>query len=221
MPDTEQTTRPRAIGYIRVSTLRQGQNGFGLGAQRDAIESYCAAEGYDLLTVIPDVMSSGRTDKMHGRAAAVAAIQAGIADVLIVKALDRATRDVLDGAQLVRQAGDEGWRLLSLDGVDSGDPEQEFMNNMRMAFAQEEKRKIAERTKAGIARRRREGKRIGRPSTLDHTVVQRIRDMRTRDGKSAKAIAATLTGEGVPTPGGGKQWYDSTVRGILAREQVA
>jgi len=90
-----------------------------------------------------------------------------------------------------------------------------------MAFAQEEKRKIAERTKAGIARRRREGKRIGRPSTLDHTVVQRIRTLRADEGKSAKAIAATLTADGVPTPGGGKHWHDSTIRGVLAREGVA
>ncbi len=214
-------TRARAIGYVRVSTLRQGQNDFRLGAQRDSIESYCAAACYELLTVIPDVMSSGRTDKLHGRAAAVAAIQAGITDVLIVKALDRATRDVVDGAQLVRLAHDEGWRLLSLDGVDSSDPDQEFLNNMRVAFTQEERRKISERTKAGLARARRQGKRIGRPSTIDHAVVQRIRDMQCSDGLSAKMIVATLTDEGVPTPGGSDRWHDSTVRGILAREQVA
>lgn len=51
-------TRTKAIGYVRVSTLKQGQNGFGLDAQRDAIESYCAANDLRLVAVIPDVMST-------------------------------------------------------------------------------------------------------------------------------------------------------------------
>ena len=41
-------------------------------------------------------------------AAAVAAIKAGIADVLILKDLDRATRDAYDGLALQREAKAEG-----------------------------------------------------------------------------------------------------------------
>jgi DNA invertase Pin-like site-specific DNA recombinase len=86
----------RAIGYIRVSTKAQGQNGFGLMAQRDAIETYCEANELELLTVIPDVMSGRKADKLYGRAAAIAAIKTGLADVLVLKDFDRATRDPLD-----------------------------------------------------------------------------------------------------------------------------
>ena len=213
-------TRTKAIGYVRVSTLKQGQNGFGLDV-RDAIESYCAASDLNLVAVIPDVMSTRSTDRMHGRAAAVAAIQAGLADVLVVRALDRASRDTIDGGQLVRQAQDEGWRLLSLDGVDSADEDQEFLNNMRLAFAQEERRKISERTKAGLKRARRDGKQLGRPSQITPALARRIVRMRMQEHLSAKAIADKLTAAGVPAPGGGERWHHSTVRGVFAREGIA
>ena len=221
MAEATGDTRTKAIGYVRVSTLKQGQNGFGLDAQRDAIESYCAANELNLVTVIPDVMSTRRTDRMHGRAAAVAAIQAGLADVLVVRALDRASRDTIDGGQLVRQAHNEGWRLLSLDGVDSADEDQEFLNNMRLAFAQEELRKISERTKAGLQRARREGTQLGRPSQIKPALARRIVRMRMEQHLSAKAIADRLTAQRVPTPGGGERWHHSTVRGVFAREGIA
>ena len=214
-------TRTKAIGHVRVSTLKQGQNGFGLDAQRDAIEDYCAANELNLVAVIPDVMSTRSTDRMHGRAAAVAAIQAGLADVLVVRALDRASRDTIDGGQLVRHAYDEGWRLLSLDGVDSADEDQEFLNNMRLAFAQEERRKISERTKAGLQRARRDGRQLGRPSQIKPALARRIVRMRMQEHLSAKAIADRLTASGVPAPGGGERWHHSTVRGVFAREGIA
>jgi DNA invertase Pin-like site-specific DNA recombinase len=210
----------KAIGYVRVSTLKQGQNGFGLAAQRDAIESYCEANNLELLTVIPDVISSRKTDKMYGRAAAVAAVQAGIADVLVVHALDRASRNPVDGGLLIEQAHDEGWRLLSLDGVDSSDPDQSFLNDMRLAFAKEERKKVSDRTKIGLRRAKREGKQLGRPSTIPCNIVERTVEMRMRDRLSAKVIAKRLTDEGVPTPGGGSAWAHSTVRGVFARQRI-
>jgi hypothetical protein len=66
--------------------------------------------------VIPAVMSGCQTDKLCGRAAADAAIKAGIADVLILKDLDRATRDAYDGLALQREANAEGWRIVTTKG---------------------------------------------------------------------------------------------------------
>ena len=84
-----------------MSTKDQGENGYGLEAQTYQIETYCEANDLNLVAVIPDVMSGNKNDKMYGRIAAVAAIRAGIANVLIVNALDRASRNALDGLTLV------------------------------------------------------------------------------------------------------------------------
>ena len=135
MSVNDETGRVKAIGYIRVSTNRQAENGFGLEAQKQAIENYCATHGFNLVTVIPDVMSGRKSDKLYGRAAAIAAIRAGLASVLIVNAMDRASRSALDGLQVIKDAQAEGWRVLSLDGVDS-DKVEKLWVTMRMGFAE-------------------------------------------------------------------------------------
>jgi DNA invertase Pin-like site-specific DNA recombinase len=220
MPVTTEAEPLRVIGYCRVSTAKQGQHGHGLAAQRDALERFCDAHGYELLTVTTDVASGSASDRMHGRHVAIAAIESGVADALLVRALDRVTRDQEDAAKLFKQAQRNGWRLMDTDKADSGDPSQRLLADIRLAVAAEEKRKVSERTKEGLARARRAGKQLGRPTRISPALVKRIVDMRMRDGLSAQAIAAQLTEEGVPTPAGGSRWAHSTVRGVFAREGI-
>jgi DNA invertase Pin-like site-specific DNA recombinase len=208
---------PKAIGYVRVSTKDQGENGYGLEAQAHQLETYCAAHDLNLVAVIPDVMSGRKTDKLYGRIAAVAAIRAGLANVLVINALDRVSRNTLDGLTLVKDAQDEGWRVLSLDGVDSDKVEKLWLT-VRMGFAEEERDKISKRTKQGLIKARQAGKRLGRHSQIPEDVVARIVDLR-RDGKGANTIARILSEDGVPAPGGAT-WYPTTVRGVLARKGV-
>ncbi|QZY45074.1 MULTISPECIES: recombinase family protein [Mycolicibacterium] len=207
--------RVRAIGYIRVSSKAQGENGYGLRAQSDAIEKYCADNDIELLTVIPDVMSGRRTDRLYGRAAAVAAIKAGLADVLVLKDFDRATRDAYDGLTLQREAQAEGWRIVTTKGEDT-DAISKLELTIKLAFAEEERERISERTKAGLARAKREGKKLGNESVIPDDVVRLIVRMNQRNKLGAKAIATRLTSEGIPAPGGNR-WHYSTVRAVLRR----
>lgn len=213
----------KAIGYVRVSTKGQGENGFGLEAQRCAIEKYCGENNLELLTVIPDVMSGRKADKLYGRTAAIAAIKAGLADVLVLKDFDRATRDAYDGLSLQRQAQDGGWRIVTTKGEDT-DAISNLELTIKLAFAQEERERISERTKAGLARARdrahREGRRLGNESPIPDDVVQTIIQMNQRNKLGAKAIATRLTREGVPAPGGGR-WHYSAVRNVLRRWETA
>ncbi|WP_375481981.1 recombinase family protein [uncultured Mycobacterium sp.] len=218
---TQSDARPlRVIGYCRVSTAGQGENGHGLGAQRQVLERFCEQNGHELLTVTSDVVGGSESDRMYGRQVAIAAIEAGVADALLVRALDRATRDQLDHARLFKQAERNAWRLMDCEGADSGEPHQRLVADIRNAVAAEERRKISERTKEGLAKARKAGKRLGRPPRIDPAVANRIVDMRMRDGLSANAIAAELTRLCVPAPGGGAKWYPTTVRDVFAREGI-
>jgi DNA invertase Pin-like site-specific DNA recombinase len=155
---------------------------------------------------------------MYGREVAIAAIETGVADALLVRALDRATRSQLDHASLFERAQRHGWRLMDCDGADSGDPSQRLTADVRNAVAAEERRKISERTKEGLAKARRQGKTLGRPPVdLDPKVLSRIVRMSTRDGLSPNKIAQRLTEQNVPTPGGGARWYATTVSDVLKR----
>jgi DNA invertase Pin-like site-specific DNA recombinase len=94
--------------------------------------------------------------------AAVAAIRAGLANILVINALDRVSRNTLDGLTLVKDAQDEGWRVLSTDGIDSDKVEKLWLT-VRMGFAEEERDKISKRTKQGLIKARQAGKQLGRP----------------------------------------------------------
>lgn len=219
---TSQKARLRVIGYCRVSTDKQSRQ-YGLGAQSDALQQYCQEHGYELLTITMDVASGSASDCMHGREIAVTALEAGVADALLVRALDRATRDQEDAAKLFKRAERYGWRLMDCDKADSGDPSQRLLADIRLAVAAEERRKISERTREGLARARRNGKTLGRRPEVDDAVARRIVGMHAR-GLGANTIARELSDAGVPTPRGGDQWYSTTVRGILkraSRESVA
>ena len=54
----------KAIGYIRVSTAGQANNGVSLEAQATRIRAWCGANGYDLIRILSDAGVSGkRADK--------------------------------------------------------------------------------------------------------------------------------------------------------------
>lgn len=214
---TQTDARPlRVIGYCRVSTDKQS-NGHGLGAQIAALEHFCAQHGHELLTVTTDVVSGTASDRMYGRAVAIAAIESGVADALLVRALDRATRDQEDAAKLFKRAEAYAWRLMDCDKADSGDPSQRLLADIRIAVAAEERRKISERTREGLAKARQRGQRLGRPLDIEPALAKRIVRMSTRDGLSANKIAQRLTERGVPAPRGGAKWYPTTVSDVLKR----
>lgn len=59
----------------------------------------------------------------------------------------------------------------------------------------------------------------GRPQTLPRRIVERIRLEYVR-GRSLAEIARGLNDDGVPTAHGGRQWWPSTVRAVLARSKL-
>lgn len=210
--------RPKAVGYVRVSTNRQAENGYGLEAQREQIARFCEDTGLELVALIPDVMSGRKTDKLYGRIAAIIAIRTGMANVLVVNTLDRSSRSMADGAKLVADAKLEGWRIVGLDGTDS-DTVSQLTAHARLLVAEEERELISKRTKQGLIKARQAGKQLGKPSTIERDVVARIIKLHTA-GKGTKAIAKALTDSGVAAPQGGA-WSYSTVRRVLEREGVA
>ena len=211
----------RVIGYVRVSTQHQHVRGYGLRSQQDYLQQWCQRNGHQLLTVTSDVMSGGKAEQLHGRAVAINALEAGMADVLLVRVLDRATRDQLDAAELFKRAERYGWRLMDCDGADSGEPGQRLVADVRVAVAAEERRRISQRTREGLARAKREGKRLGRPSTIDPLIVQEIIHLNIDEGLGPNKICQWLDENEIATPGGGCRWYPSTIRRLLTREGVA
>ena len=208
----------RVVGYVRVSTSEQADSGAGLAAQRTAIEQAAKQRGWQLVAILDDKGVSAKS--MKGReslAAAIALIEAGGANALVVAKLDRLSRSIIDFATLMDRAQKAGWALIVLDmDFDMTTPQGELMANMLAAFAQFERRLIGQRTKEGLAAKKAQGVIMGRPRTTPDAVLRRV--VRERDrGASLGAIARGLNEDAIPTAQGGSRWYSSTVKALLDR----
>jgi DNA invertase Pin-like site-specific DNA recombinase len=91
--------------------------------------------------------------------------------------------------------------------------------SMFASVARFERDRISERTREALAVKRAQGVRLGRPSTLSLDVVTRI-VAEHEAGSSLRAIADSLTVDGIPTAQGGLAWYASTVRKVLTGQQA-
>jgi len=205
-----------AIGYLRVSTDDQAGSGAGLAVQRAAILAEAERRGWHLVDVIEDAGYSGKSLKRPGITIALEALRSKRADTLVVAKLDRLSRSMLDFAALMQRSTKEGWCLVALDlGVDTTTPAGEAMANVMATFAQFERRLISQRTKDALAVKRAQGVQLGRRSTLSRDTVARIVQERS-EGRSLQAIADGLTSDGVEAGQGGKRWYASSVRAVIA-----
>ncbi len=206
----------RAIGYARVSTEEQAQNGDSLAAQRQAVADEVERRGWEQLASLEDAASGKSVRKRPGLAEALRRLEGGEADVLVVAKLDRLSRSVLDFANLTERARKRGWSLVVLDlGIDLTTPHGEMMAGLLAVLAQWERRVIGQRIRDVLALKKAQGVKLGRPRAIPDELRFRIRGMH-RSGLTPTEIARWLNEEGVPTAHGGTRWYASTVRGIVS-----
>lgn len=211
----------RVIGYARVSTDEQAASGAGMAAQRAAIAAEAARRGWTVVELVEDGGWSAKDLRRPGIARTLELLAAGEADTLVVAKLDRLSRSMLDFAGLMETARRQGWAVVALDvNVDTTTPSGEMVAGVTAVVAQYERRLIGQRTRDGLAAKRAQGVRLGRPSTLPRAVAARIAAERA-EGRTLGAIAETLNAEAVPTGQGGKQWYPSSVRAVLAATRPA
>ena len=203
-------------GYARVSTTEQHDDGAGLPAQIHQLQAESDRRGWTMEIVTEDGGASG--GNLSKRTALVALLDEldRNGGTLVVTKLDRLSRSVSDFSSILERSRRRGWQLVVLDlGVDTTTPGGELVATLMASVAQWERRVIGERTKAGMAERKRQGVHCGRARSLPVTVVERIVAAK-ETGASLSAIARDLNAENIPTAHGGSQWHASTVRAVLA-----
>jgi DNA invertase Pin-like site-specific DNA recombinase len=195
------------ISYLRVSTDKQGERGYGLEAQRRAVSDFVGADG--LTAEFVEVESGKRHDNRPQLAAALAAARKHKARLVIAK-LDRLARNVAFIAGLM----EEGVEFVCCD-MPSATP---FMLHIYAAVAEEERRMISSRTKAALAAAKARGVVLGNAEqaaanragavSRAQAISDTLRDMAAL---SARAAAAALNDQAVATPTG-RPWSAKTVQ---------
>jgi putative DNA-invertase from lambdoid prophage Rac len=111
-------------------------------------------------------------------------------DVLVVTKLDRLGRNAMDVRRTVEALADMGVRVhcLALGGMDLTSAAGKMTMTVIAAMAEFERDLLVERTEAGLARARAEGKPIGRPWTVTPAQREEIH-RRLSEGASVASIA--------------------------------
>lgn len=204
-----------AIGYIRVSTAKQGRSGLGLEAQQDALRRFAESEGFRFLETFRDV-ESGKHDDRPELAKALELAGKQKAPIIVAK-LDRLSRDVHYISGLMKHRVPF---IVAELGADT-DP---FLLHLYAALAEKERALISKRTKDALKAAKARGVRIGglrsKGEELQREAQKRAEGLRKRfealSGLSARKAAEKLNLDGVKTPEGGK-WHATQVIRVRAR----
>jgi DNA invertase Pin-like site-specific DNA recombinase len=215
--------RGKFFSYLRVSTDKQGERGYGLDAQRKAIDDYLNGGSWQLLGEYVEVESGKRNDRPQLEAA-LAACKRNKAKLVIAK-LDRLSRNLAFIATLMER---------KVDFVCCDMPEANRLTiHIIAAMAEHERNMISDRTKRGLAAAKARGVKLGGPKLPQarkaaqkairesadrhaRNVQPIIRDIQRAGARTLREVAAALNARGIRTARGG-QWHAMTVRNVLAR----
>ena len=207
----------KAIGYVRVSTSTQAEEGHSLAEQRQRIEGACAFKGIDEVTIVEDPGASGATLKRPGIQKAIEMSESEDVDYLIVASLDRMTRSIADLQTLIDIFRINGVEMLSAsESLDTSTAAGRMVINIMAVFAQWEREAIGERVRNVQHALREQGRAIGpppygyrtnadgylMPDPNEQNALTLIRSLKNMDSPMSK-IAAELTNRGFTTRKGG------------------
>jgi len=224
----------KAVGYIRVSTAGQAEDGVSLDAQEARILAWAVANAAEAITICRDEGVSGkRTDNRPGLQAALDKVGKG--DALIVYSLSRLSRSTKDTLGLAETLQKKDADLVSLsEKIDTTSAAGKMVFRMLAVLSEFERDQISDRTRFALAHLKANGLKTGgdvpfgyraRKGKLyqnadEQKVIAMIRDLRA-EGLSLRDICHELEVAGVARKKGSRTWHPQIVSDILRRESKA
>jgi DNA invertase Pin-like site-specific DNA recombinase len=235
----------KLVAYLRVSTIEQAANGYGLDVQRSAIRKAAKQLGARIVAWTADEGKSGAlgVEARPGLAQALELIDARKANGLIVRDLDRLAREITVQEAVIGRVWmvDGGAVFTSVPPAevprdDPDDPMRTAMRKMAGVFGELERMLIAKRLRDGRKAKAAMGGhatgsppygwRVDRPNPAnpagalvpepaEQHALAQMKALAAQ-GVPTREIARVLDAEGHPTKRGGR-WCGATVARILKR----
>ena len=165
------------VAYYRVSTTKQGINGLGMDAQRDAVARYLNGGDWKLIAEFAEVESGKRNNRQEMEKAIALCRREG-ATLLIAK-LDRLARN----AAFLLNLRDSGVDFIAVDMPHA----DKFTVGIMALVAEKERDMISQRTRDGLAAAKRRGIKLGNPRP-----AQALKVAQTANLARADAYATSL-----------------------------
>lgn len=220
----------KVVAYLRCSTEGQAINGVSLAVQREKVEGYAKLYGLDLIATVEDAGLSAKTLDRPGLTEALALLDKGEAEALLVMKLDRLTRSVRDLGALIDSHFSEGKAdLMSVqDQIDTRSAAGRLVLNVLVSVAQWERETISERTRSALSHKKATGKVYGHtpfgfdraddnlvPNAAEQAVIERIKALRVA-GVALGKIADAMNADGAKTKNAAA-WTAMQVKRVLER----
>ncbi len=230
----------KVVGYVRVSTEKQVQEGEGLAVQTKAIRSWAKANGHRVVAIYSDEGVSGTKDTAQrpGLADAVTAICDKRARGIVVHRLDRLARTLTVQEAVLGRVWQCGGSVFTVDRGEEpqdspDDPMRKAMRQMVGVFSELERAMVVARMRQGRKHKADQGGYAGFgsppfgfraedralvPDDREQEAIALMVAMRS-EGASLPAIAERLAEEGFTSKRGGP-WHPTTVQRVLRRAGV-
>jgi DNA invertase Pin-like site-specific DNA recombinase len=216
----------KLVAYRRVSTQKQGRSGLGLEAQDAAIQAYASQAGCTVVGEFTEI-ETGKTSARPELAKAINCAKRNKA-VLVIAKLDRISRKVYFISGLME---------TGVDFFAADCPNDDItMTHFRAVIAEDEGRKISQRTKDALAIAKERGTKLGTPENLTaeaqakgassnrdqaitaYALITPLVEKLRGQGLTMRAIAAELNAAGRTTRRG-SPWSAMTVKRVLGRSK--
>jgi len=230
-----------AVGYVRVSTEIQAEEGVSLGQQRNKIRAYCDALDLELIHVFADEGISAKSMDRPGLLEAIACLNTGRAGVLIITKLDRLTRSIKDLSHLMETTFSKHELISIGDNIDTRTATGRLILNILGSVAQWEREKTVElvtETIHTIAReeggwhwgtaaygyrfqgRDAKGRLLTVPLEEEQITIRLIRRLAVEEKMSLSQICRGIEAAGIPNRAGRVKWQIHAVHVICRREGI-
>lgn len=224
----------RVIGYVRVSTAGQAEEGVSMDAQQAKIRAWALLAGTEDVRIFSDAGISGsRMKNRPGLQAALAEVGKG--DALVVYSLSRLSRSVNDTITLSEQLAKRGADLVSLsERIDTTTAAGKMVFRMLAVLNEFERDQISDRTCEAMHYKRSKGEKTGGafapfgyqaadgmliPDEGERQAVELVKRLRG-EGASLRQIGKRLEAEGIRRKGGAATWPAVAVKRIVDRQSV-
>jgi DNA invertase Pin-like site-specific DNA recombinase len=230
------TEKKRVCGYARVSTDDEEQL-TSYAAQVDYYTRYIQSKPEWIFVEVytDEGISATNTKKRDGFNRMIKDALDGRIQLIVTKSVSRFARNTVDTLTTIRKLKEKGVGVIfEKENIDTLDSKGELLITIMSSLAQEESRSISENVTWGQRKRFSDGKVTmpfarflgyarnddGTPRIVESEakIVRMIYAM-FLDGQTPSSLAAHLTAQGIPTPGGKKTWQSTTVESILTNEK--
>lgn len=143
----------KTVIYIRVSTSKQANHGYGMDAQLERCMAYCTMRNIpqENIVVLQDGGYSGSSLQRPNFQKMMEGIRNGLYETIIIFKLDRISRSIGDFAKLLKFISDNGVQLVSVnEGLDLTNITGQLIAQILIIFAEFELRQMSIRTSEAL-----------------------------------------------------------------------